>query len=195
MTAANFDAARCVAQVLAGNDGAFRELVDATYPLVARIVRSHLSPSQDRAACEQETYLRVFQRLDQYRSDAPLEHWIARIAVNACLDALRKTKRRRELRRADLSETENAALDAALTDSANSAGPEAAAAKELVEHVLAGLDAEDAALLRLHDLEERTLNDTATTLGWSLSWTKWKLARARGRVRATLERLLRDRKL
>lgn len=193
MTDANFDAARCVAQVLAGNDGAFRELVDATYPLVARIVRSHLSPSQDRAACEQETYLRVFQRLDQYRSDAPLEHWIARIAVNACLDALRKTKRRRELRRADLSETESTALDAALADSSNSSGPEAAASKELVDHVLAGLDAEDAVLIRLHDLEERTLNDTATSLGWSLSWTKWKLARARGRVRATLERLLGDR--
>lgn len=194
MTDVNFDAARCVSQVLAGNDGAFRQLVDATYPLVTRIVRAHLSPAQDRAACEQETYLRVFQRLDQYRSDAPLEHWIARIAVNSCLDALRKTKRRRELRRADLSETESTALDAALADSSNSSGPEAAASKELVDHVLAGLDAEDAVLIRLHDLEERTLNDTATSLGWSLSWTKWKLARARGRVRATLERLLGDRK-
>ena len=194
MTDANFDASRCVAQVLSGDDGAFRELVDATYPLVARIVRSHLSPAQDRAACEQETYLRVFERLDQYRSDAPLEHWIARIAVNACLDALRKTKRRRELRWADLSETESAAVVASLADSTNAAGPEATAAKELVDHVLAGLDAEDAVLIRLHDLDERTLNDTATTLGWSLSWTKWKLARARGRVRETLERLLGDRK-
>lgn len=194
MTDESFDAAHCVAQVLAGDDDAFRRLVDRMYPLVARIVRSHLSPAHDRAACEQETFLRLYQRLDQYRSDAPLEHWIARIAVNTCLDALRASRRKRELRYADLGANESAALEAALADSTTGSGSEAVAAGELVAHVLETLEPDDAVLIRLHDLEEQSLAETAATLGWSVSWTKLKLSRARRRVKSLLERLLGERR-
>ncbi|MBL9082079.1 MAG: RNA polymerase sigma factor [Planctomycetales bacterium] len=193
MTDETFDAADCVARILAGDDGAFRRLLDQTYPLVARIVGSHLSLAHDRAACEQETYLRAFQRLDQYRGDAPLEHWLARIAVNCCLDALRTGKRKHELHYSDLGERESAALNAALADDSATRSIEAAAAAELVTQVLETLEPEEAMLVRLHDLEEQTLAETAATLGWSLSWTKTKLARARGRVRGLLERLLGER--
>jgi RNA polymerase sigma-70 factor (ECF subfamily) len=193
MTDEPFDAADCVARILAGDDGAFRRFIDQTYPLVARIVGSHLSPADDRAACEQETYLRAYQRIDQYRGEAPLEHWLARIAVNCCLDALRAGKRKHELRYSDLGERESAALNAALADDFPTRSIEAAAAAELVALVFETLEPEEAVLVRLHDLEEQTLAETAATLGWSVSWTKTKLARARGRVRNLLEHLLGER--
>lgn len=187
MTEAHFDAAACVAQVLAGDDDAFRHLVDRTYPLVAKIVRAYLPPSHDRAAAEQEAYLRCYERLGQYRHDAPLEHWLSRIAVSVCLDALRKRGRRRELRYADLSEAESAALDAALAGTDRR--PDAVAARELLTHVLEQLPPEDALLIKMHELEQRTLAETAELMGWRLSWTKLKLSRARGRLKAALERL------
>jgi len=189
MTEAHFDAAACVAQVLAGDDDAFRHLVDRTYPLVAKIVRAYLPPSCDRAAAEQEAYLRCFERLGQFRHDAPLEHWLSRIAVSVCLDALRKRGRTKELRHADLSEAESAALDAALAVRGTDRRPDAVAARELLTHVFGQLPPEDTLLLTMHELEERTLAETAELMGWRLSWTKLKLSRARGRLKAALERL------
>ncbi|MGC3969228.1 MAG: RNA polymerase sigma factor [Pirellulales bacterium] len=189
-----FDAADCVARVSRGDAAAFRQLVDRTYPLVARIVRSHLSPAHDRAACEQETFLRIYRRIDQYRNDAPLEHWIARIAVNCCLDALRTNKRKRELRYSDLGVHECQALEASLAETSSQEAVDGTAAAELVSHVLDALEPEDAVLIRLHDLEEQSLAETAATLGWSISWTKTKLARARGRLKTQLEALLGERR-
>jgi RNA polymerase sigma-70 factor (ECF subfamily) len=36
----------------------------------------------------------VYQSLRKYRADAPFEHWLAKITVNACYDALRKQRRK-----------------------------------------------------------------------------------------------------
>jgi RNA polymerase sigma factor (sigma-70 family) len=37
----------------------------------------------------QETFLRVFQRLDQFRGDGPFDAWVRRVAVTTCLDQFR----------------------------------------------------------------------------------------------------------
>jgi len=42
----------------------------------------------------QETFLKAWQKLFQYRGDAPLRAWLYKIATNACLDELRKQSRR-----------------------------------------------------------------------------------------------------
>ena len=37
----------------------------------------------------QETFLRVFQRLEQFRGDGPFDAWVRRVAVTTCLDHYR----------------------------------------------------------------------------------------------------------
>ena len=41
----------------------------------------------------QDTILRAIERHDQYRSDAPLAHWLIRIAHNLIIDRARRTNR------------------------------------------------------------------------------------------------------
>ena len=53
-------------------------------------------------------FIRVFQKLSQFSGKVPLEHWVSRIAVNACLNQIAAEKVRPELRQADLSEEEQA---------------------------------------------------------------------------------------
>ena len=54
---------------------------------------------RDPAAAEdlaQEVFLRLWQRADQRRPDAPFRSWLLRIATNLALNHLRTVKRRRE---------------------------------------------------------------------------------------------------
>ena len=40
--------------------------------------------------------MKAWQHLDQFRGDAPFEHWLSRIAVRTCYDALRRRRREPE---------------------------------------------------------------------------------------------------
>ena len=74
----------------------------------------------------------VFADLGQYRGAVPFERWVARVAVTTCFDALRRERARPELRWADLSEAEAAALERMQADLHEPHGVERDAARELV---------------------------------------------------------------
>lgn len=190
MTDAPFDAAACVARVRSGDPAAARELVERCDGLVAKIVRAYLPRDADRDACRQEAFVRAFAKLDDYRADAPWEHWLSRIAVNACLDALRARRRRRELRWADLGEAEAAAVGAA---SAEPTGPDAVAARDTIDKLLECLEPEDALIVRMLDVEERSTEEIAALLGRSRTLVKVRAFRARRKLRDVVSRLLRER--
>src|SRR5476651_1781074 len=138
-----FDLAGCLERVRQQDQLAARELVEHLYPLVIRIVRSHLPrrvPEEDLA---QEIFLKMFTRIAQYQGAVPFSHWVSRIAVTTCIDHLRAQKRRPEFRMADLSETQTDALDAAITNENDVAPDDALAAKELVYKLLDRLNADD----------------------------------------------------
>src|SRR3954468_5844606 len=111
-----FDLAGCLDPGRQREQQAARELVEHLYPLVIRIVRSHLPrrvPEEDLA---QEVFMKMFTRIDQYKGEVPFTHWVSRIAVTTCIDHLRAQKRRPEFRWADLSENEADVLDAVMTN-------------------------------------------------------------------------------
>ena len=62
------------------------------YHFEARLLLVCLRYARSRAEAEdlvQEAFIRIFQRLDQYRGDGPLEAWVRRVTVNTCLDHYR----------------------------------------------------------------------------------------------------------
>src|SRR5215207_5313103 len=105
MPPAELEFPACLARVRAGDEDAARELVEHLYPKVIRIVRSHLPRRMAEEDLAQEIFLKMFIRLDQYeaRNGKPFDHWIARLAVRTCFDALRSERRRPELRFSDLA--------------------------------------------------------------------------------------------
>jgi len=108
-----------------------RELVDHLYPLVIRIVRSHLPrrvPEEDLA---QEVFMKMFTRLEQYQGAVPSPTGFPAFAVTTCIDHLRAQKRRPEFRMADLSEGEADVIDAVMTNANDVAPDEALEAREL----------------------------------------------------------------
>ena len=74
---------------LRGNRAAQNELyqreVQGVFHLIIRLVANRM----DAEDLTQECFLRVFQRLPQFRGDASIRTWIKRIAINLSLEHLR----------------------------------------------------------------------------------------------------------
>ena len=184
-----FDLPACLGRVRERDQVAARELVEHLYPLVIRIVRSHLPRRVAEEDLAQEIFLKMFTRLDQYKGAVAFSHWVSRIAVTTCIDQLRAQKRRPEFRWADLSEKETEVLDAVLTSDSEVPANEALAARELVAKLLGQLKPEDRLVVQLLDLEQRSVAEISELTGWNPSLVKVRAFRARGKLKKLFKEL------
>ncbi|MBA3710672.1 MAG: sigma-70 family RNA polymerase sigma factor [Planctomycetes bacterium] len=191
MSDPNFDVPACLERVARHDQDAARDLVAHCHPLVAKLVRSHLPRQQSEEDLVQEVFMKMFARLDRYspRDGIPFEHWLSRLTVNTCLDALRSESRRPRIARAALSEGAESWLETLGADAVQQQSDDAAAARELVENLLARLEPKDRLVLTLLDLEERSVAEIAELTGWSRTLVKVRAFRARRRLRSVAERL------
>ncbi|MSU51462.1 MAG: sigma-70 family RNA polymerase sigma factor [Opitutus sp.] len=186
-----FDLAGCLDRVRQRDQAAARDLVDHLHPLVIRIVRSHLPRRVAEEDLTQEVFLKMFTRLAQYQGAVPFSHWVSRIAVTTCIDHLRAQKRRPEFRWADLSENEAEVLDAVMTNENDVPANDAMAAHELVHKLLNQLKPDDQLVIRLLDLEQKTIAEIAGLTGWNQSLIKVRAFRARRKLRKMFQELQR----
>jgi RNA polymerase sigma-70 factor (ECF subfamily) len=187
-----FDLVGCLDRVRQRDQAAARALVDHLYPLVLRIVRAHLPRRVAEEDLAQEVFMKMFTRLDQYQGAVPFTHWVSRIAVTTCIDHLRAQKRRPEFRWADLSENEAEVLDAVMTDERDVGAGDALAARELVDKLMAQLKPDDQLVIRLLDLEQKTIAEIAALTGWNASLIKVRAFRARRKLHQLFEALKRN---
>jgi RNA polymerase sigma-70 factor (ECF subfamily) len=125
----------------------------------------------------------MFQKLGQFRGEVPIEHWVSRIAVNHCLNAIRSQKTRPEWRIADLSEDQAAALEAVTADHNHNPDPATRmGARELVEMLLKALGPEDRLLIRMLEMEELSVDEVRQRTGWSATLIRVRAFRARRKL-------------
>jgi RNA polymerase sigma-70 factor (ECF subfamily) len=80
-----------------GDRAALGELVNCYQGKVYNLALKLLAVPADAADITQETLIKVCHSLDSFRSQASLSTWIYRVAVNLCLDQLRRRSRERKL--------------------------------------------------------------------------------------------------
>jgi RNA polymerase sigma-70 factor (ECF subfamily) len=183
-----------IAAVLAGDAGCFEPLVRKYQPRVFATVRRYARRESEVEDIVQEVFLKAFRKLDSFRGDAPFEHWLMRLTVRTCFDFLRAHQRNREFAFADLSEAEADWLDRFAAAPAE-ASETAAAARELVAHVLEHLSPSARLVLTLLEIEDRPVKEIAALTGWSTTLVKVRAFRARAEMRKCLERLTREKRL
>ncbi|HYA86256.1 MAG TPA: RNA polymerase sigma factor [Nitrospirota bacterium] len=168
-----------VKATLSGDDEAFTELVRRhkrrVFTIVARFVKNNYELDD---VC-QETFIKVYQNLGTYRGDAPFEHWVSKIAVNACYDALRRQRRRG-------NEVPLEDVDFALSGPAHEKSP-GDAAWEILRRALTKLRPEDRMVITLLNLEEKSLREISALTGWSETNVKVRAFRARKELKKLLE--------
>jgi len=183
MAEAGLDMAACLERVRQQDEDAARSLVGELYPLVMKIVRSHLPRRTGEEDLAQTVFAKVFAHVDQYSGSVPFEHWVSRVAVNTCLNALRAEKCRPELRLADLSEDESEMLEKIGTTDKAPSPSEQLAARDLAHKMLETLSPKDRLIITLLDLEERSVEEIREMTGWNASVIKVRAFRARMKLR------------
>ncbi len=184
----DFDVQDCLQRVLAGDMTAAHSLIEHLHPLVRRWVRNHLPRRESEEDLMQEVFLKLLQKLDSYqpRADVPFEHWVSRLTVRTCLDALRAEKARPEWRMADLMDLNSGEvdwLDYMLGHAHDQPSHADTDAKAIVTRLLAQLSPPDRLVLTLLDLEERSTQEIAQMTGWTRPMVKMRAMRARHKLR------------
>lgn len=161
----------------AGHDSAYDEIYRRYQPMAERICRRYLPNPADAEEAAQETMLRVLKSLQEFNGRYALRAWVARIATNVCLDALRAHGRRNG---EDLKE--------ALPDHVNGNGGHEGDPSELlerlvhkqeVEHHLARLPERHRIALVLREVEGMSHSEIASVLSTTPPRVKALLHRAR----------------
>jgi RNA polymerase sigma-70 factor (ECF subfamily) len=184
-----FDLPGCLDRVRRRDQVASRQLVEHLYPLVIRIVRSHLPRRVAEEDLAQDIFLKMFTRLEQYQGNVPFPHWVSRIAVTTCIDQLRAQKRRPEFRWADLSENEAEVLSNVMTDERDVTPGDALAARELVHKLLGQLKPDDRLVIQLLDLDQKTIAEISALTGWNQTLVKVRAFRARRKLQKLFQEL------
>ena len=134
-------------------------------------------------------FIRVFQNLGKYSGKVPLEHWISRISVNTCLNALKAEKIRPEWRLADFSGDVAESIERlAKAETESVSDEDIDAAKTILASLLTQLSPQDRLLITLLHLEELSVNEIHARTGWSRTVIKVRAFRARARMKTMLSK-------
>jgi RNA polymerase sigma-70 factor, ECF subfamily len=165
-----------IERALAGDSSAERALYDAHVDRIFRLA-FRFAGSEDLAMdFTQDTFIRAFNRLHEFRGDSAFSTWLHTIGVSVMLNGMRKVKRVRQ---------HEVQIDEALTigHSRREAEPDlkrrlAAAIEELPEGYRT--------VFLMHDAEGYTHEEIGAALGVQAGTSKAQLSRARAKLRTAL---------
>ena len=179
-----------VARALRGEQAAFEAIMRRHNRLLFRCARSVVADDAEAQDIVQEAYLRAFAALHAYRADAALGTWLARIAINAALDAQRR--RDRSVPLVDMQDPE-AEPDMEHTTAFNAPGrdlPDALAERgemrALLQRAIDSLPVIYRSVFILRAVEELSVAETAACLQLSDDLVKTRYLRARALLRDAL---------
>ena len=184
-TTVNYDA-ELLARIRNGAVDEFGELVRRHQDHVFAILYRYERDQQKLEDLAQETFIKAWRSLSRFDGRAPFEHWLAKIAVHAALDHLRKEKRRRN--DVPLPELGEDALEW-LRNPNEDAEPAARDAAELLYLAMRELSPIEQLIITMQELEGRSIKEICERIGSSNVATRVRAMRARTKLRRVLERL------
>lgn len=171
---------RLIKAAIAGDDGAFALLVSRHKRRVFAIAARFARDGDELEDICQEVFIKAYENLRSFRHDAPFEHWLSRISVRACHDALRKRRHEQGHRPLDDHACQ-------VRDRTADAREEARQARELLKGAMARLKPDECLIITLMELEGYALDEVAEMTGWSSANVKVRAFRARQALKRILE--------
>ena len=170
------DEAELIARARAGEPGAERALYDAHVDRVYRLVYRLAGDADLASDFTQDTFVRAFERLHEFRGEARFSTWLHPIAVTVALNGLRKVKRLRR-RETELDEGRD------VPGTGREAEPDL---KLRLAAAIDGLPEGYRTVFVMHDVEGYTHEEIGAALGVEAGTSKGQLSRARARLRVEL---------
>ena len=157
-----------------GEARAIRSLYDRYSPRVYAVVRRIAGDDDLAQDYAQEAWIRAIRALPTFRGDARFSTWLHRIAVNAALQALRKSETRDKREGPEPEQVPVAPVH------------EDWLLQKRLERALDGLPEGMRRVIILHDVEGYTHEEIGDVLGVTAGTSKSQLFKARAKMRVML---------
>ncbi|WP_294859189.1 RNA polymerase sigma factor [uncultured Fluviicola sp.] len=165
-----------------GNSKAQRALFDKFAPKMMAVCQRYLRNTQEAEDVLQDGFVKVFQKIVDFKMEGSLEGWIRRIVVNTALDTIRKNKKL-----LDDVQVEEVQYKVSFTDHQFD-GMDLAQLMKLIDGMPDGYRI----VFNMFAIEGYSHKEIADTLGVTENTSKSQYSRARAFLRTQLELLERD---
>jgi RNA polymerase sigma-70 factor (ECF subfamily) len=162
-----------------GDNRAFKELVRRYEPVVAATVIGMLGNCAEAEDVGQETFIRFYRALKNFRGDSSVKTYLTRIAINLSLNEIKRRKRKRLMfSQKPVDEFHDIADPRTRT--------EGGVDPEIVQRAVQELDDDFRSVVVLRLIDGYSTAETADILGIPLGTVLSRLSRAQKRLREAL---------
>lgn len=160
-----------VREALAGNERAFRKILEEHYPLIYSVVHGIARERVETDDIVQEVFIKIFRALPDFRGDARLSTWIYRIARNEAINAMEK----RNPISVSFEDCEDLAIEADNPETAH----RKRIALEQIERLMDHLDEKQRIALELRYTGDKSYEEIAEIMEIPLGTVKTHIYRAK----------------
>ncbi len=182
--------AELVKRALARDEAAVRDIIRANNRRLYRLARGILRNDGEAEDVVQETYVRAFTRLADFRGESSLSTWLSRIAMNEALGRLRRERPGVEISSLPQGTLEAQIIQFPLMSATDD--PEKSMAQREIQHVVEGAIDDLPEPFRLvfitRVVEGMNVEETAEILDLKPETVKTRLHRARAMLRENVEK-------
>jgi RNA polymerase sigma-70 factor (ECF subfamily) len=171
-----------------GKEEGFNRLVlkhkDRIFGLCLRLLSGDRHEAEDAA---QETFVKVYHALGEFRMEARFSSWVYRIAVNTCKNRFASRSYQESQRARDLEAADADGGPASGLAPSPAQVLEAKGKRERIEEAIARLPDEQRVLVVLRDVEGRSYEEIAESTGLNPGTVKSRLNRGRRQLQEWLK--------
>ncbi|MGQ7790966.1 RNA polymerase sigma factor [Faunimonas sp. B44] len=173
-----------------GDASAFRDIMQRNNTRLFRVARSVLKDDADAEDAVQESYLKAYTKLGEFRGESTLSTWLTRIVLNESLMRLRQGRRTAEITRTFEQESRSGRV-VRFPGMAQGQDPEKAAATaqitRILERAVDALPIDFRVVFVMRCVQEMSVEETAEQLAIPQATVKTRLHRARLLLRRSLD--------
>lgn len=178
-----------IKEFLEGNEQAFEELVCRFEKKVYSLCFHYAGNQEDALDLAQETFIRIYRFLPQFRFDAAFSTWVYRLTVNTCLDFLRKQKQNRAFSLDAPLKVADGEISREMADDLQYSPTEELEKKELraeIRTALSRLPVEQKMPIIMKEFHEMSYEDIARILKCPVGTVRSRISRGRLKLKTIL---------
>jgi RNA polymerase sigma-70 factor (ECF subfamily) len=178
---------------LAGDRSAFDRLVLGHQDRVFNVCYRLLGDHEEAGDCAQETFVKVYRALKDFRFGSSFSTWLYAIAVNTCKNKLQSAEYRRRRRMVPIDDPQEDFAGGATVREIEDPAPSPLAQlaekerERLVQAAIDELPPDARTLVVLRDVEGLSYEEIVQATGYNMGTLKSKLARARQQLKEKLK--------
>lgn len=164
-----------------GDVAAFEELIDAYQKKVFNLALRIIGNYDDAADLAQETFVRIYKAISNFKEQSSFSTWVYRITTNVCLDEIRKRKNKKVVSLDEDIHMDDGEMKRQVVS--GDPGPDEAAEREevrrTVNNAINKLPEDQRVVITLRDLQGMSYEEIAKVLALPAGTVKSRINRAR----------------